>query len=75
MDKIAGVAVGCLVVGVVLILELVLQLLVIAGLTYLMCMAFGYEWSWLLSVGVWAIWVFLRSIFKAARSNNNTKER
>lgn len=31
-----------------------------AGLVYLVCLGFGLEWSWLLSLGVWALMILLR---------------
>lgn len=37
-----------------------------AGLVYLVCLGFGFEWSWLLSLGVWALLILLRSVFKSS---------
>ena len=41
-----------------------LSYLLTAGLVYLVCLGFGLEWSWLLSLGVWALLILLRSVFK-----------
>lgn len=41
-----------------------LSYLLTAGLVYLVCLGFGLEWSWLLSLGVWALLILLRSMFK-----------
>lgn len=43
--------------------------LVIAGLTFLYCAAFGIEWSWLTALGVWAACVILRWVLSAAKGN------
>lgn len=43
---------------------------VTAGLLYLGSLAFPYEWSWGLSIGVWAILMLLSFFFK---SNNTIK--
>ena len=45
---------------------------IVAGLTWLVCLGFGFEWSWLLALGVWAACLILRWIFEAA--NGKTKE-
>lgn len=37
-----------------------------AGLVYLVCLGFGFEWSWLLSLGVWALIILLRQVFKVS---------
>lgn len=41
-----------------------LSYLLTAGLVYLVCLGFGLEWSWLLSLGIWALLILLRSVFK-----------
>lgn len=43
-----------------------LSYLATAGLVYLVCLGFGFEWSWLLSLGVWALLILLRSVFKSS---------
>lgn len=49
----------------------VLGYLVVAGLTYIICLAFGLSWSWLMALGVWATCVLLRWIMSAAKGGGN----
>ena len=54
-------------IGFLLVLALLgISYLGTAGLVYLVCLGFGFEWSWLLSLGVWALLILLRSIFKSS---------
>ena len=39
----------------IVIISVVISFSVIAGLTWLVCLGFGFEWSWQLSLGVWAL--------------------
>lgn len=58
---------------VVLILAVIgigaLGYLFIAGLTYLICLGFGLEWSWLTALGVWAACIIFRWVLSAAKSS------
>lgn len=57
-------------IGFMIVVFLVaLSYLATAGLVYLVCLGFGFEWSWLLSLGVWALMILLRGVFK-----NSSKE-
>lgn len=40
--------------------------LVVAGLTYLICLGFGLTWSWLLALGVWALIVLLKIVISGS---------
>lgn len=52
-------------IGAITIFALLgLSYLLTAGLVYLVCLGFGLEWSWLLSLGVWALMILLRGVFK-----------
>lgn len=31
-----------------------------AGIVWLICLGFGLEWSWLLSLGVWALLILIK---------------
>ena len=42
--------------------------LFIAGFTYLVCLGFGFEWSWMIALGVWAACVIFRWVLSAAKS-------
>lgn len=55
---------AALVGAIALFALLGLSYLLTAGLVYLVCLGFGFEWSWLLSLGVWALLILLRSVFK-----------
>lgn len=50
----------------VIIFAVGLSYLIVAGLTYLICLGFGLAWSWLLALGAWALILLLRSIFKSS---------
>lgn len=45
--------------------------LFIAGLTYLVCLGFGLEWSWPIALGVWAACVIFRWVLSAAKSGGS----
>lgn len=36
---------------------------VTAGLTYLIFWCFGWEWNWLIALGIWLLMILLRNIF------------
>lgn len=42
------------------ILVLAIGYIAVALLTFVVCAAFGFEWSWLTALGVWAAIVLLR---------------
>lgn len=44
------------------ILVLAIGYLAVALLTFAVCAAFGFEWSWMIALGVWAAIVLLRMI-------------
>lgn len=48
-------ALGCLGFTCICIVFLMLGYFVVAGLTYLVCLGFQLEWSWLLALGVYAL--------------------
>lgn len=59
---------GCLAVLIfVFIYALVLgaSYLLVAGLTFIVSLAFGFAWSWLLALGVWAVCMIIRWVLKA----------
>lgn len=56
-----------LVIAIAILALLGASYLIVAGLTYLICLGFGLEWSWLLALGVWAACVLLRWIVSAAK--------
>ena len=54
----------------IIIISVVISFSVIAGLTWLVCLDFGFEWSWQLSLGVWAsLGVFALIMFIASAIN------
>lgn len=54
-------------IGFLLVVALLgISYLCIAGLVYLVCLGLGFEWSWLLSLGVWALIILLRQVFKVS---------
>lgn len=57
-----------MIVGVLtFLILLMLSYLIIAGLTYLVCLGFGLPWSWLMALGVWALIVLIRYVFKSSK--------
>lgn len=55
-------------IGFMLVVFLLgLSYLATAGLVYLVCLGFGFEWSWLLSLGVWALLILLKQIFGSSK--------
>ena len=55
--------IGCLFV----IVSLGFSYVITALVTWLICFGFGFEWSWVLSLGVWGIVILLRWIISAAK--------
>lgn len=45
--------------------------LIIAGLTYIICLAFDLPWSWLIALGVWAVIILARYVIKAASGGSS----
>lgn len=56
-----------------LILPFALAYFIIAGLTFLICLAFGFEFSWMYALGIWAIYLLLSFIFRGLRGNVTMK--
>lgn len=54
-----------------LILPFALAYFIIAGLTFLICFAFGFEFSWMYALGIWAIYLLLSFIFRGLRGKRN----
>lgn len=42
-----------------------LSFLIIAGIYKLVCMAFGFKFTWLRALAVWLIWGLIGGLFKA----------
>lgn len=47
-----------------------LSFLMIAGVYKLVCMAFGFEFTWLRALAVWLVWGLICGVAKAAREEN-----
>lgn len=45
---------------VAVLLVLAIGYLAVALLTFVVCAAFGFEWSWLTALGVWAAIILIR---------------
>lgn len=63
-DDYKGIA--CFGIICIIIVVLAASYLVIAGLSYLICLGFGLVWTWLLALAVWAaiilLWVIAQII-------------
>lgn len=57
-------ALGCLALVSVFIVVIMLSILLVEGLTYLICMGFGFYWTWWLGLAVWAILAILYILAK-----------
>lgn len=56
----------------IVIISTVISFSVVAGFTWLVCIGFGFEWSWLLSLSVWAsICIFSLIMLMASAVNVN----
>lgn len=51
-----AVVIGILAIAAVL----GISYLAVAGILWLVCLGFGLEWSWLLSLGVWALLILIK---------------
>lgn len=47
-----------------------LTYLAICGLSWLVCFAFGLEWSWGIALGIWAACLILRWVLSSARGRD-----
>lgn len=47
----------------VIVIKLALSFFCTAFLFWLACCAFGWEWTWKASLGVWAVFALIKSIF------------
>lgn len=47
---------------VILLLALGATYLIVAFLSWLVCVAFGIKWSWLLALGIWAAMALIRMV-------------
>lgn len=56
-------------VGVLMFVFLTIGYLVTAGLTYVICVAFGLPWSWLIALAIYAIILIIRWVLRAASGN------
>lgn len=48
----------------VIVIKLALSFFCTAFLFWLACYAFGWEWMWKASLGVWAVFALIKSIFE-----------
>lgn len=57
------------------IIGLVISFLITALLIWILAMCFGFMFTWKLALGVWVIYLIIKSIFykKLRRINNNGK--
>lgn len=65
------VAIGGFFVGVA---GIGLFYLIISALTYFICLGFGLEWSWLLSLGVTSLIVLLVLVSKLIKGDTKKKD-
>ena len=60
---------GWIIAALILLAAMVVSYLFVALLVWIICLAFGFEWSWMLSLGVFAFIVLLQFILSAAKSS------
>lgn len=55
LDNSDKMLIGCIGVACILIVGFAFLFLIVAGLTYLVCLGFGIDWTWLIPVAVVAL--------------------
>lgn len=60
-------AAAVLLIALCVVLPWAFLYLVCAGLTFLICMGFSLEWSWLIALGVWAAILLVKVLFNYLR--------
>ena len=55
---------------VILTVCLAASVAVVGGFVWLVCWAFGFTWSWKLSIGVWALISLAAAIFRSSGSKD-----
>lgn len=46
---------GCLAMVSIFIVVIMLSILLVEGLSYIICMGFGFYWTWWLGLATWAV--------------------
>ena len=67
MDERTKFTIGCFALLCVILVLLALSYLFIALMSYLICLGFDLNWSWLLALGVWAAMVLIWMLFNIVR--------
>lgn len=62
-----NILVGALGLIFMLIGILGVSYLVVAGITWLIFWCFGWTWSWLIALGIWALAVLLKILFGGSK--------
>lgn len=60
---------GCLALSWIFVGVMALSFLATAGLTYLIFWCFGWEWSWLIALGIWVAAIMLKLMFGGRTSD------
>lgn len=55
--------IGCLITIFTFVIVAALTWIITCGLVYLVCLAFGWTFTWLIGTGVWALIILLKAIF------------
>lgn len=63
MDDKSKFIVGCLGVLWLIVGMYALSFIIAAGISYLIFWCFGWEWNWLIALGLWLLAIVLKSIF------------
>lgn len=64
MNDFTNGMIGCFALICIILVIFGLSFLLVAGLTYLVCLAFDIAWSWLLALGVYALIVLIGMAIK-----------
>lgn len=57
-----------LIIAALIFVSIAASLLVTGGLVWLVCWAFGWAWSWKITIGVWAILFLIGTAVKSSKS-------
>lgn len=63
MSKKNDIFTGCLGVIWLFVGILLLSFLATAGITYVIFWCFGWEWNWLIALGIWLLMILIKNLF------------
>ena len=71
LEKDFDICKGIILATLFIISLLGLSFLYTAFLVKIICWAFGWQWSWKISLGIWGMIIIIREIFRREKKNGN----